>query len=206
MSLAKTYRIETERLVIRCYEPSDAALVKKAIDESIEHLRPWMPWAVHEPETLDAKIARMRNFRGQFDMGLDYLFGIFDKTETILIGSTGLHTRVGEGAREIGYWIHVDHINKGYATEASAALTKVGFEIEDLQRIQIHTMPENVRSQNVPKKLGFQLQPDLHPTTDSEGQKREVVLWVMDKAAYEKSKIRNMNIRAFDLVDKEIAF
>ncbi len=204
MSLARTYRMETERLVIRCYQPNDAAMVKKSIDESLEHLLPWMPWAVHEPETLDAKIARMRNFRGQFDMGLDYLFGIFDRDEKMLIGSTGLHTRVGKGAREIGYWIHVNHINKGYATEAASALTKVGFEIEGLQRIQIHTDPKNARSQKVPEKLGYQLQPGLHPTIDSEGQKREVVLWVMDKGDYIKSNIPRVNIKAFDVVGREI--
>ncbi len=32
--LAKTYKIETERLVIRCYKPKDAELLKISIDES----------------------------------------------------------------------------------------------------------------------------------------------------------------------------
>jgi len=45
------YRIETERLVIRCYEPRDAPLLKEAIDSSLEHLQPWMPWALDEPQT-----------------------------------------------------------------------------------------------------------------------------------------------------------
>ena len=67
MSLAKAYRIETERLVIRCYNPSDAPLLKLAIDESLDHLRPWMPWAMHEPESVEAKIDRLRAYRGQFD-------------------------------------------------------------------------------------------------------------------------------------------
>ena len=31
----------------------------------------------------------------------------------------------GEGAREIGYWVHVDHVGQGYASELAAALTKV---------------------------------------------------------------------------------
>lgn len=204
MTLARTYRIETERLVIRCYEPSDAPLLKKAIDESLEHLLPWLPWAVNEPETLEAKIGRVREFRGKFDLGQDYVFGIFDKTEKILLGSTGLHTRVGEGAREIGYWIHVDHIGKGYATEASAALTKVAFEIENMDIVQIHTVPENVRSQRVPKKLGYKQEPGLHPITDSLGNKHEVVLWKMQKADYAKSDIKNLSIKAFDVIGREI--
>ena len=39
------YRIETERLVIRCWNPADAPLLKEAIDSSLEELQAWMPWA-----------------------------------------------------------------------------------------------------------------------------------------------------------------
>ena len=87
--LAKTYKIETERLIIRCYEPKDAKLLKQSIDESLEHLIPWMPWAKNEPESLANKMGRLRKCRGQFDLGLDYTFGIFSKDEKKLIGSTG---------------------------------------------------------------------------------------------------------------------
>ena len=38
------YRIETKRLVVRCYDPSDAPLLAESVTESLEHLRPWMPW------------------------------------------------------------------------------------------------------------------------------------------------------------------
>ena len=30
------YRIETERLVLRCYDPEDAPLLKDAVDRSLE--------------------------------------------------------------------------------------------------------------------------------------------------------------------------
>lgn len=42
-TLAVPYRIETARLVIRCYDRADAPLLKAAVDASVEHLRPWMP-------------------------------------------------------------------------------------------------------------------------------------------------------------------
>ena len=54
------YRIETDRLVIRCYDPKDAFLVKESVDESIEHLRPWLPWAQHEPTDIEAQIDLLR--------------------------------------------------------------------------------------------------------------------------------------------------
>ena len=52
------FRIETERLVIRCWEPEDAAGAKRVIDANIEHLLPWMPWVAHEPEPLQQKTER----------------------------------------------------------------------------------------------------------------------------------------------------
>ena len=149
------YRIVTERLVIRCYHPADAPLVKKAVDESLDHLLPWMPWAQEEPTTLQTKIERIRKFRANFDLGRDFLYGIFDRDETRLLGSTGLHCNVGENAREIGYWIHKDFVNRGLATESTAALTRVGFEIDRVDRIEIHHGPENASSAAIPRKLGY---------------------------------------------------
>ena len=102
MNLSNTYKIETERLIIRCYKPEDAVKLHEAIARSLDHLSPWMPWINQEAGGVDGKLNRIRTFRGEFDLGKDYVFGIFNKTESELIGSTGLHTRVGEGAREIG--------------------------------------------------------------------------------------------------------
>jgi len=71
------YRIVSERLVIRCWEPLDAPLLKEAIDSSLEHLQPWMPWARAEPQELSEKVDLLRRFRGQFDLGTDFVMGIF---------------------------------------------------------------------------------------------------------------------------------
>ena len=65
-----------------------------------------MVWAKAEPEPLAAKVERLRKYRGQFDLGENYTFGIFSKDEKVLVGSTGLHPRIGPNAREIGYWIN----------------------------------------------------------------------------------------------------
>jgi len=149
------YRVVTPRLVVRCWQPTDALLLKEAVDASLEHLRPWMPWAANEPTDLDTKIALLRRFRGKFDLGEDFVYGIFSRDETEVVGGTGLHTRLGADAREIGYWVRTDRINQGIAAEASAALTRVAFEVDKLDRVEIHCDAENVRSAAVPRKLGF---------------------------------------------------
>lgn len=203
--LAKTYMIETARLKIRCYHPKDAPLLKKAIDDSINHLLPWMPWAKNKPEPLETVVERLRKRRGQFDLGEDYTFGIFNKEETKILGSTGLHTRIGEGAREIGYWLHVDHLKKGYALETVQALTKVGFEIEQLERIEIHCAPDHIRSQNIPKKMGYRHEATLkNRTLDTHGNLRDMMIWTMFRDEYFTSDLTSFAIKAFDSVGERI--
>jgi len=99
------YRIETDRLLVRCYSPEDAPKLKEAIDASLDHLRPWLPWAKNEPDTLDTKVELLRRFRGNFDLGNDFIHGIFSADDSVVLGGAGLHPRVGPNALEIGYWI-----------------------------------------------------------------------------------------------------
>jgi RimJ/RimL family protein N-acetyltransferase len=205
MSSIKTYRIETERLVIRCYQPSDAQLLWLSVNESIEHLRPWMPWINNEPEDVQAKLERIRKMRANFDSDIDYTFGIFDKTEQTLIGSTGLHNRVGKDALEIGYWINVNHVHKGYATEAVQALTKVGFDIENLARIEIHCDSRNTDSFNIPKKLGYQLEATLKGRfRDDNDIPRDKMIWTLFREDYSETNSKTIAIRAFDILGQEI--
>ncbi|HEV7132704.1 MAG TPA: GNAT family N-acetyltransferase, partial [Gaiellaceae bacterium] len=136
------YRIETERLVIRCYDPAhDAPLLKEAVDSSIEHLLPWMPWARFEPQSVDEKVQLLRMFRGQFDLDQNYVYGIFSADETEQLGGTGLHPRSNEGSLEIGYWVAAGAIGQGIATEVTAVLTRAGFELAGLDRVDIQVEP-----------------------------------------------------------------
>jgi RimJ/RimL family protein N-acetyltransferase len=152
------YRIETDRLVIRCYEPTDAPLLKDAVDSSIEHLLPWMPWARYEPQTLAAKVDLLRDFRGQFDRDEKWIYGVFSRDESRQVGGSGLHPRGGPDSLEIGYFIRADSIGQGYATELTAVLTRVGFEICGLGRVDLQIEPDNERSLAIPHKLGFTLE------------------------------------------------
>ena len=199
------YRIITNRLVIRCWNPEDAPLQDAAVNESLEHLRPWMPWAVDEPSELQVRIDRLRRFRGNFDLGRDFLYGIFNPGETQVLGSTGLHTGLEGSAREIGYWIHKDYINLGYATEVSAALVKVAFEIEGVDRVEIQCGPTNVRSMTIPKKLGFQHEATLRRrTVTPEGKPRDTMIWSLFADEYPASPAAGEEIQAYDAAGRRI--
>ena len=193
------YRIETRRLVIRCYDPKDALYLQESIQESVEHLRPWLPWVKTEPEELQVKIERLRVFRADFDLNKQYIYGVFDPKETELIGGTGLHPRVGSNAFEIGYWVNVNHVNKGYATEFSAALTKVAFEVENVNRVEIHCDPNNIRSAAIPKKLGYVYEATLRNRCENiEGELIDSMIWSLLKEDYLKSPASKAKIVAYD--------
>lgn len=48
-------RLTTARLVLRCYTPADAPLLKEALDSSLEHLCPWLPWTRPESRPLEER-------------------------------------------------------------------------------------------------------------------------------------------------------
>lgn len=199
------YRIQTNRLVIRCWNPQDAPFLKTAVDENIEHLLPWMPWAKSEPTELQVKVDLLRRSRGRFDLGEDFGYGIFNRQETLVLGGTGLHTRLGKEAREIGYWLHKDHTHQGLATEVAAALTKVAFEVDKVTRVEIHCDPRNVRSAAIPRKLGYIHEATLHNRVgDTQGALRDSMIWTLFAEDYPASPSASAAIQVFDALGRRI--
>jgi len=197
------YRIVTERLVLRSWEPRDAPLLKEAVDSSIDHLLPWMPWAVHEPQSLEDKVALLRQFRGKFDLGQDFTYGIFTPDEEQAVGGTGLHTRIGDDAFEIGYWIRASRAGEGLATESTAALTRVAFELTDVDRIEIRCEPENERSRAIPRKLGYREEATLrrrlrHP------EPRDVVVYSLFRDDFGSSPVATAVVEAYDALGTRV--
>jgi len=204
------YRIHTARLLIRCWNPADAPLLKAAIDASVEHLLPWMPWAANEPQPVETKVALMRTWRGRFDLDQDYVYGILNRDETAVLGGSGLHARAGvpasaADALEIGYWIHVEQINRGLATETSAALTRVAFEVNGVDRVEIHCDPKNVRSAAVPRKLGYVQEAILRQRTRSaDGTPSDSMIWTLLRDEYPGSPASQAEIEVFDVMGSRL--
>jgi RimJ/RimL family protein N-acetyltransferase len=148
-------RIVTQRLLLRPYEARDAVLLKDAVDSSLEHLRTFMDWAWAAPEPEAVLRRRLREFRRLFDRGDDWIYGLFTRDGSELVGGGGLHRRVGVEALEIGYWIRASRTRQGLATEAAGALTRVAFERCGVIRTEIHVDPENSPSLGVAERLGY---------------------------------------------------
>lgn len=199
------YRIVTTHLVIRCADPKDAPALHLAIQQSLDHLLPWVTWAKEETANLDKRIDFLRQSRGNFDLGTDFTYLVFNPSENLVMGGARLSTSHGPRVREIGYWIHIEHINRGYATEVAAALTKVAFEIDHVNLVEIHCSPKNLRSAAVPKKLSFTHEATLHNrVVDVDGSLRDSMVWSLFEADYSSSPSASAEIQAFDAIGRRI--
>jgi RimJ/RimL family protein N-acetyltransferase len=207
MNQITPYRVLTPRLMLRCWDPGDAPALAGLVARNLEHLRPWMNWASEENAQPEIQYQRLRQARARFDQDLDFIYGVLSRDGQTLLGSTGLHTRVGEGVLEIGYWIDKDHTRQGLATELSAALTKTAFEIFKVKRIEIHCDPENLASAAVPRKLGYTLEAVLRQrTVDYDGKPSDSMIWTLLESEYPTSPGALIAIEAFDAAGREIPF
>lgn len=159
--MVPAYRILTRRLELRCWSPTDAPELSALIAQNLEYLKPFMPWAHREPLGLDERVTLLRSFRARFDQSEDFIYGVFLRSDGRVVGGCGLHPRQGPGALEIGYWIEQGEAGKGLATELTAALTRVAFELHKMDRVEIRVEPANLPSAAIPRKLGFALEARL---------------------------------------------
>jgi RimJ/RimL family protein N-acetyltransferase len=183
-------------------------LLKAAVDSSLDELRLWMPWAHKDPQPVAEKVELLRRFRGQFDMGEDFVYGILSPDESAVLGGSGLHVRSQDGTSfEIGYWIRSDRTREGLATEATAALTRVAFEVAGVERVVVRVDPENEPSLAIPRKLGFveegTLRRVLHGSDGTPGQ-RDAVLFALVRDEFAASPAASVRLRAFDAVGERV--
>lgn len=203
MALKPAYRVVTDRLVLRPWNPEDAIALRDLIERGQSHLARFLPWAREVP-TLDEQLAQCRRMRGAFDLGTDLIYAAFLRAdERVCVGGSGLHPRVGPNAFEIGYWVDVDHVRRGIATEMAGAMTRVGFEVEGADRIEIHCAAENVASASVPPKLGYVHEATLpRRLANAEGglsDRRIYALWLEQYATSPASKVK---VEAYDGVER----
>ncbi len=183
-------------------------MLKEAVDSSLEHLQPWLPWAKHHPLPLPETIELLRRFRGNFDLGEDFTFGFFAADESTVVGGGGLHRRVGPDAFEIGYWIRASEAGRGLGTEATAALTRVGLELCGADRIEIRVEPENAPSLAIPRKLGFTEEGTLRRRLDAgepDGPRRDVVVFSMFRDGLAGTPASAVPFEAFDGIGARVA-
>ncbi|MGZ4677685.1 MAG: GNAT family N-acetyltransferase [Acidimicrobiia bacterium] len=174
----------TERMVLRRWAQADEPALSAAIAASVEHLRPWMPWAAGEPVAPADRIRWIEQVDRDWEAGGDVVLGMLLADGTV-VGGTGLHRRAGPDTLEIGYWVHVDHVGQGLATEAAAGLTDAAFAIAGIEHVEIHHDRANLASRRVPEKLGYAMTGECEPTDPpAPGEDRVHWCWRIDRAGW----------------------
>ena len=150
--------LETERLLIRCPRAGDGAEVNAAIRETLEELRPWMPWVTPVPSEEQTE-ERQRRARAEFLQRTDLPLNIYLKNTAAFVGGSGLHRMDWEVPRfEIGYWCRRCYQGEGYITEAVGGITRFAFDALAANRLEIRCDKLNERSRRVAERCGYELE------------------------------------------------
>jgi RimJ/RimL family protein N-acetyltransferase len=164
--------IQADDLSLGRMAAADVEPMAAAVNESLEHLRPWMAWA-QAPATVESIADFVDRAHEHWAHGTEFQYLIRNGSGTV-VGGCALHARQGPGVLEIGYWVHVDHLRAGVATKSAAALTRAAFALRQVKRVEISCDATNARSAAVPRRLGY------HLVTPAQGSD-EPIVWAIDR-------------------------
>ena len=145
-------RLATTRLLIRSFEPADAAAMLEVFgDPDVRRYLP--PFPDPTIESMGKSIGR------RMAMERDHghaLWAVELKDSGELIGDCGLMLVEGTGPEvELAYHYKRTAWNQGYGTEAATACLRYGFGVVGLEQIIAICFPENVGSWRVMEKAGM---------------------------------------------------
>jgi ribosomal-protein-alanine N-acetyltransferase len=144
--------LETERLVLRPFAPEDAPdVTRHAGDRRIADTTLNIP---HPYTEEDARTWLATHAEGH-ESGKSLTLAIRLREGDDLIGAIGLGVSLPHRQAEAGYWIAVDHWNRGYATEALREILRYGFRDLGLRRIYAQHLTRNPASGRVMEKVGM---------------------------------------------------
>ena len=188
-------RLLTGRLVLRAPRTGDGAALNEAVLDSLDDLKPWMPWAQTAP-TLDESEALARGAHARFQLRSDLVYSIWRHDgagrEQQLVGGTGLHRIDWSVPRfEIGYWRRTGQGGNGYVTEAVLALSRMAFDRLLAERVEIRMDDDNVASRKVAERAGFTLEGVLrHDSRRPDGRLRDTLVYARVHGMEEPSRAK----------------
>jgi len=145
--------IETHRLILRQWEePDNEPFVQLNMDRDVME---FFPTVLTKEESL-AQVARATDHINEYGFGF---FAVERKDNNQFIGFTGLNRPRFDcyftPCVEIGWRLSKANWNQGFATEAAMACLQFGFDTLKLTEIYSFTAVNNIRSENVMKKIGM---------------------------------------------------
>ncbi|MER5352963.1 GNAT family N-acetyltransferase [Kitasatospora sp. NPDC002551] len=163
--------IELDDLTLRRFNgEADLPEFFRVIEESLDHLRPWMAWVT---EHSLARTAEFLARRPELWAGGE-AFSYAIVADGAIVGLCMLSRPPGtsDNGREIGYWLHPAATGRGLATRATRALVEQAFRLPGVDYVEIVHDPANLPSAAIPARLGFtehRRRPAEHPAPAGTG-------------------------------------
>ena len=134
-------------------QPYHAEELYALVDSNREHLRRWLPW-VDSITSVGAERHFINASLDGFSRDGSFVAGIWFRER--LVGVVGLHEISWRNKlTSIGYFLSEGSQGKGLITNACRALVDHSFGELGLNRVEVRAATENLRSQAVPRRLGF---------------------------------------------------
>lgn len=145
------FKLETKRLKLRELNENDKDFLYDILSDA-ETMK-YYP-SPYNLEQVQKSIQRSINSYKANTFGL---WAVILKEQNKFIGQCGITKQDIDGiiVPEIGYHINKEFWSKGFATEASMASLKYGFNNLKLNEIYIHTYVKNIPSRRVAEKLNM---------------------------------------------------
>ena len=119
--------------------------------------------------------------------GTDRLFLIYYQDQ--LAGTIDLHMIDQKNKRaEIGYWIHSSFAGKGIMTQAVHKITEIGFDDLGLNKLSIIAVAENIASNKVAQKSGYEFVATLKEEQLLYGEFRDINRYALLKKEFVAKK------------------
>ncbi len=150
-------RLETERLILRCYQAGDGSWYYPMSLKNRAHLSRYeagnRSMTIESEEDADALV---RSLAAEWVARDAFFMGAFDKQSgefvaQIYVGAIDWSLP----AFQLGYFADCDHEGQGYVTEAAKAALRFIFEHLQAHRVQLACADTNVRSYRVAERCGM---------------------------------------------------
>jgi len=141
-----------ERLRLDVWRADMVDEVLALVERSQRTLAEFLPWATTMPSRED-EAASQATSEAHWREGR--MAGWMLIEDGAIRGMVGLHRRGGPDELEIGYWLDDAATGRGLMTEACAMATDVAFDVDGIDVVEILHDMANVRSEGVPRRLGY---------------------------------------------------
>lgn len=164
-----------EEIQLRTYTPDDAAELFRCINGSRGHLRPYLSW-VDTTTRPEHSLQFIQNAQAQQNNQEAMAMGIF-RNQRELIGGIGMHQWDHYLRKaQVGYWIAKDYEGKGIMLRCATRFIDFLFDKLDLNKVEMHLLPQNTRSAALTQKLGAKVEGVLRQSIKVNGRLEDVVV------------------------------